>query len=98
MIVRIVKMTFDPEKVGDFEKIFDSTKDRIRGFEGCEHLELLHSIDQPNIYFTYSYWKGPEFLETYRKSHLFDGVWSETKKLFVARPEAWSVEQKVILE
>ena len=97
MIIRIVKMTFDPEKVNDFEALFHQSKEKIRAFEGCTHLELLHDIDKPNIYFTYSYWEDPKYLAMYRKSDLFNIVWSNTKKLFAAKPEAWSVDQKVIL-
>ena len=39
----------------------------------------------------------PAFLENYRKSELFDGIWSFAKKLFNAKPEAWSVDKLVSL-
>ena len=66
--------------------------------EGCSHLELLNDINSPNIYFTYSYWNDETDLNNYRNSELFASVWSKTKILFCAKPEAWSVEQKVVLE
>ncbi len=97
MIIRIVKMTFEKEKVNDFLELFDSSKLLIRNFEGCTHLQLLNDIDSPNIYFTYSYWQSINDLENYRNSELFKSVWSRTKILFSAKAEAWSVEQKIIL-
>ena len=97
MIIRIVKMTFDENRVNEFLDIFEATKHRIRGFEGCMHLELLKDVDQPNVYFTYSHWDSKDHLNTYRDSDLFGDVWPKTKALFVAKPQAWSMEQKHIL-
>ena len=90
-------MTFAPEHVSTFLDVFESSKERIRGFEGCNHLELLNDINQPNIYFTYSHWDSQEHLNAYRDSELFGDVWPRTKVLFSAKPEAWSVKQKHIL-
>jgi quinol monooxygenase YgiN len=98
MMIRIVKMTFEPTLVEDFEKLFDQNKHKIRGFEGCTHLELLQDKNQANVFFTYSFWNHPNHLEAYRQSELFNTVWTATKKLFCAKPEAWSVDQKIILE
>lgn len=92
MIVRIVKMTFQPERVKDFLENFDANKSKIRGFEGCEHLELLKEEGREDVYFTYSYWQNVEALENYRHSQLFKGVWAFTKTLFADKPQAWSVQ------
>ena len=97
-MIRIVKMTFEPKLVQDFEKLFELNKHKIRSFEGCNHLELLQDKDSPNIFFTYSFWEHPDNLKNYRQSELFKNVWTATKKLFCAKPEAWSVDQKIILE
>ena len=48
-------------------------------------------------FFTYSYWDSENDLNNYRKSELFNEVWTFTKKLFNAKPEAWSVEKLVSL-
>jgi quinol monooxygenase YgiN len=93
MITRIVKMTFAPNEVQNFLNIFYENKNKIAGFEGCTHLELLNDINSSNIFFTYSYWKDETYLEAYRNSELFKGVWQRTKKLFTAKPEAWSVKK-----
>jgi len=93
MIIRIVKMTFKAELVDTFLTKFRQHKMEIRHFEGCQHLELLRDVDNPNIFFTYSYWNDPADLERYRQSELFRLVWNKTKPLFEARPEAWSVDR-----
>lgn len=94
MLIRIVKMSFDPEKVTEFQSIFNDSKEKIRSQPGCHHLELLRDIDQPNIFLTYSYWEGPEYLEQYRNSALFGTVWKSTKALFNDQPQAWSVNRE----
>ena len=98
MFVRIVKMDFKPENVTTFQNIFNSHKNKIRAFEGCQFLELYRDKKTPNIFFTYSYWKNEAALENYRTSPLFKEVWSETKILFQNKPQAWSVDKVVSLK
>ena len=86
-------MTFAPHHVNDFLKLFSENKNRIASFEGCTHLELLNDKENPNVFFTYSKWQDESFLEKYRESELFTSVWNETKKLFAAKAEAWTVEE-----
>jgi len=97
MLVRFVKMEFKPEEVANFEIFFNEVKDKIRGFEGCEFLELLKGSEQSSVFFTHSHWTSAEALEKYRKSDLFTSTWAKTKVLFNAKPEAWSVEKFVTL-
>ena len=96
-MIRIVKMTFEPTKVDEFLNNFNAVKEKIRGFNGVEHLELLQDKNNPNIYFTYSIWKDESYLEKYRNSDLFKSVWAVTKPMFVDKPEAWSVDNIVTL-
>jgi (4S)-4-hydroxy-5-phosphonooxypentane-2,3-dione isomerase len=98
MIVRIVKMTFDPAKVSEFLTVFNESKTFIRNRKGCTHLELLNDIHAKNIFFTYSYWDSETDLNNYRNSNLFENVWAKTKPLFIAKAEAWSVEQFSIVK
>ncbi len=90
---RIVKMKFREDAVEDFLRIFDDVKEKIRASEGCEHLELLRDQHSPNIFFTYSTWQSPEYLEQYRHSDLFQTTWKKTKALFKDRAAAWSVDR-----
>jgi len=91
-------MKFKPEHVSAFLDNFEKNKEKIRNFEGCEHLQLLHDRNDPTVFFTYSYWLADENLENYRNSDLFKSVWNYTKTLFDAKPEAWSVDQAVVME
>ncbi|KIC01255.1 antibiotic biosynthesis monooxygenase [Flavobacterium sp. JRM] len=97
MFVRIVKMSFHEEKIPAFMENFDSVKDKIRNAPGNRFLELYQDKDNKNIFFTYSYWETEADLENYRQSELFNTVWSFTKTLFNAKPEAWSVNKLVSL-
>lgn len=93
MFVRIVKMTFDSTKIELFLENFNQNKIQIRNFEGCRLLELYSDKNNPNIYFTYSYWNSEKDLENYRNSELFRTVWAKTKVFFIKKPEAWSVNK-----
>ncbi|NNC69800.1 MAG: antibiotic biosynthesis monooxygenase [Flavobacteriaceae bacterium] len=93
MFVRIVKMSFQPDKIDEFLSNFEQVKDKIRSFEGCEFLELYRDKTNKNIFFTYSYWQSEQDLENYRNSDLFKKVWKMTKSIFNAKPEAWSVDK-----
>ncbi|MFT6147552.1 MAG: heme-degrading monooxygenase HmoA [Saprospiraceae bacterium] len=97
MIKRIVKMTFQADKIEIFKVLFDERKEKIRGFEGCEYLELLQDKNHPNILFTYSFWNSENDLNIYRHSELFKDTWRHTKALFDGKPEAWSVDSVVQL-
>ena len=90
MIIRIVKMTFLPDKVEEFLSVFELKKDLISEFEGCENLELVRDKDNKNIFFTISSWKEQTYLEKYRSSELFRQTWAKTKVLFSDKPQAWS--------
>ena len=97
MLVRIVKMSFHEDKIPDFLENFDLMKEKIRNAPGNQFLELYQDKNDKCIFFTYSYWDSETDLNNYRKSELFNEVWTFTKKLFNAKPEAWSVEKLVSL-
>jgi len=93
MIKRIVKMSFKPENIEDFKHIFKTNWQKIKGFEGCSHVELLQDEHNPTIFFTYSLWQSENHLNAYRNSELFEKVWGSTKILFNDKPQAWSVRE-----
>lgn len=98
MFVRIVKMVFREDNVAEFLQNFNAVKEQIRNVTGCRLLELYRDKDNPELFFTYSYWEREEDLEHYRDSALFKGVWAATKPLFAEKAEAWSVDKVVSLE
>jgi quinol monooxygenase YgiN len=70
----------------------------IRASKGCTLLELYQDKNNPDIFFTYSYWNKESDLENYRNSDLFKDVWAKTKVFFNDKPLAWSVDKKVTLK
>lgn len=93
MFVRIVKLSFQPDKIATFLANFENDKNNIRNFKGCRLLELYRDKTNTNVFFTYSYWEKEEDLENYRNSELFKGIWANTKVFFNDKPEAWSVDK-----
>jgi len=97
MFVRIVKMSLHAKFLPDFFEMFEQKKSMIRASEGCELLELYQDKNNPEIIFTYSYWRNEQDLENYRNSNLFKETWAQTKTYFNDKPKAWSVDKKVVL-
>lgn len=92
MIKRLVKLSFQEDKIEEFIEIFEHSKDRIRARKGCQHVELLQVKHSKNIFFTLSIWTDEAALDAYRASELFASTWAKTKILFNDKPEAWSVD------
>ena len=92
MITRIVKLTFEEDKIDQFIAFFDTINRQVSRFEGCNGMRLLRDRHHPEIVFTYSSWKNEEALNHYRDSDLFGTVWPTIKPWFGAKPEAWTVD------
>ncbi|EAQ40982.1 putative quinol monooxygenase [Polaribacter sp. MED152] len=97
MFVRIVKMSLHSKFIADFQAMFDEKKSKIRNSPGCKLLELYQDKNNPEIFFTYSYWDKESDLENYRNSDFFKETWTQTKGYFNDKPEAWSVNKNVSL-
>ncbi len=95
MLIRIVRMDFDPKRVDDFLALFESVKKKIAGFPGCSHLELCKDAHLDHVYYTFSKWESEDDLEAYRHSELFTDTWAKTKVLFGGKPMAYSLEPKL---
>lgn len=93
MITRIVKLTFDPARVEEFKLLFNETQHAIQSSRGCLEVKLMKDVSKENVFFTMSKWDSEEDLNAYRKSALFDKVWTQTKTYFNDKPEAWSLEE-----
>lgn len=98
MLIRIVKMTFLPDKTDAFKTRFHKIKHKILEFKGCEYLELYQDKNNKCIFFTYSHWQTAKDLNAYRESDFFKEVWAKTKTMFTEKPEAWSVDKIVSLK
>ncbi len=93
MFIRIVKLSFNPEKIDAFLTNFEKNKKLIRNSKGCQLLELYRDKTNTNVFFTYSYWESEQDLENYKKTTLFKNVWANTKIYFNDKPKAWSVDK-----
>ncbi len=92
MLVRIVKLTFQEDKIESFLSFFDTFCTQISSFENCYGMRLLQDKKDKNIIFTYSNWKDEAALNVYRDSELFQTVWKTIKPWFSTKAEAWSVD------
>ena len=97
MLIRYVRMSFQPEKVVEFLAFFETVKDQVRHFPGCHFVEVLRDIHQPNVFMTHSHWESETYLNNYRDSELFKYVWGKTKIHFNDKPVAFSVESFMIV-
>ena len=91
MITRLVKLSLQADKAGDFEALFYQTQSLIEDFEGCHKTNLFKISGNACQYFTISYWNTEQDLENYRASALFKDVWSQVKPLFSEKAEAWTL-------
>ena len=85
-------MTFNKDDIQKFLVVFNESKDRIRSFPGCDHVDLLQDVDHTNVFSTYSHWESVEDLDKYRSSEFFRGVWGKTRVLFSEKPKAHSYQ------
>lgn len=91
-MIRIVKLTFEENKITEFLTFFDSIKHIVNNFPGCNGMKLLQDIHNPAIIMTYSLWEGEQDLENYRVSPEFQRIWGTIKPWFATKAEAWSVD------
>ncbi|MEZ4700345.1 MAG: antibiotic biosynthesis monooxygenase [Rhodothermales bacterium] len=98
MIIRIVRLTLQPDAVAAFDALFAATSPTIRAFPGCRHLELLADTSAPAIRTTYSLWADEASLEAYRSSDYFRSVWRQTKPLFAEPAVAHSYRSLCVVD
>jgi heme-degrading monooxygenase HmoA len=91
MLIRIVKMHFNPAFVSEFRTVFKSVQPKIESFDGCSTVQLLQDQNDPEIFFTISHWKDEQHLNAYRESNLFKTTWAVVKPNFKVKAEAWSL-------
>ncbi|MXZ17163.1 MAG: antibiotic biosynthesis monooxygenase [Rhodothermaceae bacterium] len=90
MLIRIVRLTLQPDATKSFEELFQAAAPKIRQMQGCKRLELWVDSTSTNIFTTYSEWESESSLKSYRESDLFKETWAEVKPLFAAPAMAHS--------
>jgi quinol monooxygenase YgiN len=91
MLIRIVKLTFQPDKVEEFKELFKEERKTIAAFDGCSKVELWGDTGSENVFFTYSEWRDKSALENYRNSDFFKTTWKRAKTFFADKAVAWSL-------
>ncbi|MEM9328812.1 MAG: antibiotic biosynthesis monooxygenase family protein [Bacteroidota bacterium] len=91
MLIRIVRMEFQTEKIPEFLDFFHSKKSLIQAFDGCLHLELCRDNRDEHVYYTLSHWTDEKALDAYRQSDFFEHTWKYTKTLFSGKAQAFSL-------
>jgi len=91
MLLRIVRLEFHEQNIDDFLMIFHKSKSRIEAFDGCKKVDLYKDSKEKNVFYTHSIWESEEKLDQYRNSGFFKSTWAATKKLFSAKPLAYSL-------
>lgn len=93
MLIRIVKLHFQDDKIEEFLTFFDTIKNQVNTFPGCQGMKLLRDINTPTIVMTYSHWENEAALDAYRTSDTFGLIWPKIKPWFSEKPQAWSVKE-----
>lgn len=93
MIIRIVKLKFQENKVADFLNLFDNVVNKVNAYPGCQQMHMVRDLNDTTLFFTYSVWEHRTALENYRNSPLFQTIWPQIKPWFSEKAEAWSTEK-----
>lgn len=90
-LLRIVRMSFQPDLLPEFLALFQETKPKIASMPGCICVELKHDIALPHVLYTLSHWQSEAHLNSYRHSALFVETWTKTKAMFQDKAQAYSL-------
>ncbi|MBI2844955.1 MAG: antibiotic biosynthesis monooxygenase [Chloroflexi bacterium] len=96
MIVRLVSLKVDKERIEEFRKHFEGIYEDIKAHQGCLYLQLVRDLEGLGEYFTISVWESLEALENYRNGPFFKDTWPKVKTFL--REKAWAQSFEVILD
>ena len=89
MILRLVGLPVDPERVAELERAFAMAQPRIVALPGCHQVSLLRTGDDGAADFvTLSVWDGRADLEAYRRGALFEEIWPAIRATLRDKPWA----------
>lgn len=94
MLLRIVRLELQKEKVQDFVQLFKENKEKIASSAGCHHLEMCTDAKYPHVIYTFSKWDSEDSLNNYRKSDFFSILWPQITALFSGKPQVFSLIQQ----
>jgi quinol monooxygenase YgiN len=97
MIVRVVELKIEKEKLPLALEKLEAIAPKVRVMEGCSYLEISNGIKDKGMILTYSHWSSIDALNAYRSSEIFRNFWGDIKKLFAEPARAWSLDPLVEL-
>ncbi len=93
MIVRLVRLKFQPEHVDAFLEFYSQSEPSIRAQPGCLSLALVRETGDPTAFATWSAWRSGRDLQAYRRSEFFRSFWPAVKAKLREPADAVSFEQ-----
>lgn len=93
MVLRLVRMRFQPDQVETFLRLYAANAAAIAGQPGCLGVQLVRQMDDPAAFATWSRWESTAALDAYRTGPFFVQFWPQVKALFRSPPEAVSFEE-----
>ena len=98
MLIRIVRLTLQPDAVQSFYRVFAETAPKIRQAKGCRKLELWVDAEYSNIITTYSEWDSESHLNTYRESALSEMPGQPLSRCLQLQPSPTAISLKKLPE
>lgn len=95
MILRIVKMEVDPQKLEIFELFMKNLSEEKAKLDGCVHHDFFCDKNYVNLFYSYTIWENLTYLKKYKKTPLFKEVVKTLKMLCSTEPSAWTVENLI---
>jgi hypothetical protein len=92
MILRVVKMVVDQNKIDIFNNFMSNLSTEKEGMDGCVHHDFFSNKQFRNVFYSYTIWESEKYLNKYRKSMLFKEVTTTLRSLCLSEPAAWTVE------
>jgi quinol monooxygenase YgiN len=90
MIVRLVSLSFKPDKLEEFKQLYEEVVHQIRAHPGCLFVQLVTDTGGQGDCYTISHWRSQESLDAYPHSQFFRGVWPRIKEMLREKPWAQS--------
>jgi quinol monooxygenase YgiN len=98
MLIRLVRMWFEPDNVDEFLRLYHAAHPTISSQPGCFGVRLVRQIDDPASFATWSRWESAAALDAYRTGPFFRAFWPQVRALFRVPAEAVSFEEVGITE
>lgn len=92
MFMRLVQMSVDPDKIVEFEKVYESTIiPALQCTPGCMYAALVQSVEDKNEGISITFWNRQEDALAYERSGKY-GELVEAARPFFSKSSEWRVQ------